>query len=149
MKHIFILMLLSYLISIQCFADSKMIYLCDVEKIHNEDSLGILWKNAKLRYDLAAGTLDGSFDPNGELAKENITLPFQTIFSRLKMKTAPSKENNLHSIQYDKVGYNGNVRPIVAWLTIETLNEKISPNFIFFSTTIETTLEGKCTLSYK
>ena len=124
-------------------AETLSRYSCKVENIHGEDALGMLWANARLTYDADAGVLDGSFDPDGELAKAGIQLPPGRLFSRLKVETGPWEQNNLTAVQYDPAD-PPNVRPIVAWIMIETLEDPNFPRFQFFSNTIRVLITGKC-----
>lgn len=120
-------------------------YACRVDEVYGTDELGKRWKNARLIYDADAGTLEGSFDPWGELTKKGMELPPERrLFSRLKVETVPSSVNNLIAVQYDPVGYRANIRPMVAWLMLETLGDPIRPRFKFFSNTIRVVTEGRC-----
>ncbi len=121
-------------------------YACKVEEVYGTDDLGKSWKHARFIYDADAGTLEGSLDIGGHLAKQGLELPPpKRWFSRLKVETVPSSVNNLHAVQYDPVGYRGNIRPVVAWLMLETLDDPIRPRFKFFSTGIYVVAEGRCT----
>lgn len=118
-------------------------YVCRVEKTHGTDALGRAWEGGKLIYDADAGTLDGSFDPGGHLAKQGIELPLKRLFSRLKVETPPSTVNNLVAVQYEPAD-GENIRPVVAWLMLETLDDRFRPRFKFFSNTIRVVVEGRC-----
>jgi hypothetical protein len=118
-------------------------FACQAERVYGEDGLGKLWANARLIYDADGGTLQGSFDPDGQFAKAGIQLPPEHLFSRLKVETGPWEMNHLTAVQYDSAELP-NVQPIVAWLMIETLDEPNFPRFQFFSNTIRAVVTGKC-----
>ena len=50
-------------------------YACKVEEVYGTDDLGKSWKHARFIYDADAGTLDGSLDLGGHLAKQGLELP--------------------------------------------------------------------------
>jgi hypothetical protein len=118
-------------------------YRCQVKEVYGIDELGNLWKNADLLFDADAGTLDGSFDPSGDLGKEGLRMPAKRLFSRLKVQTPPSKLNNLHAVQYDPAPDRMS-KPIVAWIMIETLDSPVTPRFQLFSTTFRSVAVGRC-----
>lgn len=118
-------------------------FTCRVERIHGDDGLGALWANARLLYDADAGTLDGSFDPDGELGKAGILRAPKRLFSRLRIETGPWDRNNLTAVQYESAD-PPNVRPLVAWLMIKTLDNPSFPRFQFFSNNIRAVVTGKC-----
>ena len=115
-------------------------YTCQVKAVYGTDAIGNTWKDAKLVYDADAGTLYGSLDIFSDLPR----LPLSRKFSRLHVETMPSAENNLTAVQYDRVGERGNIRPIVAWLMIETVEDPDRPDFQFFSNSIRVIVTGEC-----
>ncbi len=133
------LALIFLITTIPAVAEDLSRYSCQVENIHGEDTLGMLWANAKLTYDADAGVLDGSFDPD----VLGIQLPPKRLFSRLKVETGPWEQNNLTAVQYDPAD-PPNVRPIVAWIMIETLEDPNFPRFQFFSNSIRVLITGRC-----
>lgn len=87
--------------------------------------------------------VDGSFDPDGELARAGGPLAPKRLFSHLLIETGPWDRNNLTAVQYESAD-PPNVRPLVAWLMIESLDNPDFPRFQFFSNTIRVVVTGKC-----
>ena len=143
---VFVLMVV-FLVPAAASAARLGTYTCQVETVYGKDFLGWTWKGAKLVYDADSGTLCGSFDPFGERG-ESRRSNLSRVFSRLHVETLPSAENNLVAVQYDRAGERGYIRPIVAWLMIETLGDQDRSGFQFFSNTIRAIVEGECVRGY-
>lgn len=115
-------------------------YRCEVQQIHGDDELGRLWADAILTFDADLGLLYGTFAVWGIEPSDSTP---RRLFSRLRIVTGPWQNNHLTAVQYDAVGA-GNVRPILAWLQLETLDDPDSPRFSFFSNTIRVIAAGTC-----
>ncbi len=123
-------------------------YTCQVETVYGTDGLGLTWRGAKLFYDADAGTLRGILDPLRRRGEPALQISPSRLFSRLHVETMPSPVNNLTAVQYDRVGERGNIRPVVAWLMIETLGNQDRPGFQFFLNTIRVIVAGECVRGY-
>ena len=119
------------------------VFLCNVEKYYGDYFLGRTWLHAQLIYDADAGTLDGSFDPTGELRPKGLAPEFKLMFSHLPVQTPPSSVNNLNAAQYVPAATPSH-RPIIAWLMLETLQDSEDPPFQFLSNSIRGLVTGRC-----
>ena len=119
-------------------------YTCQADTVYGTDALGKTWRGITLVYDADAGTLYGKFAPFFEGDQRSLG----RLFSRLNVETMPSAENNLTAVQYERAGESGNIRPLVAWLMIETLDDQDRPRFQFFSNSIRVIVVGKCVRGY-
>jgi len=128
--------IISLCITSQVYAAQEVYgqYTCNIEAVYGIDPWGLAMKHGKLLYDADAGTLYGRFDPDAELSKKGIELPFSLLFSNLKIVTLPSNVDNLTATQYDPV----------AWIMIETMDDPINPKFQFFSQGSRVISTGKC-----
>ena len=118
-------------------------YTCRIENVYGVDELGKTYMDATFIYDADTGTMDGSLHLNYPALGEWDS-PFSTWWSRLKVETPPSDVNHLHATQYEPVG-GANVRPTMAWLMLETMDNPLTPRFQFFSTGIRSIAVGSCT----
>ena len=133
-----VLLLSSYALAVN--AARLGTYTCRVKSVYGTDATGKTWRDAKLVYDADAGTLYVGLVIFGDLPR----LPLSRVYSRLRVEVMPSPETNLVAVQYDRVGERGNVRPIIAWLMIETLEDPDRPAFQFFSNSIRVIVTGEC-----
>jgi hypothetical protein len=128
--------------AISAHAGEGGIYICHVEGVHGSDDLGQYWKNAELVYDADKGKLSGVLSVAGK--RTAVASKGSKLFSRLTVKTGRSERNHLIATQHDPIGYHGNVRPVMVWLQIETMDNPASPKFKFFSSTTRVIVEGRC-----
>ena len=126
-------------------------YSCVVESAHLDETQPDLnsWPKqivgSRLEYDADAGVM--TIAQKIKIDGKESWLPPQDWCSDLNVETYPSRENNLHAVQYVPVAESarGLMRPFVAWLTIKTTDNEITPEFVFFSSGIEGVVAGKCT----
>ena len=119
-------------------------YSCIVEKAYGNTVLPRSFLGSRLEYDADKGILDYS-DP-APSKDESLWMPPRRLCNRLFVQTKPSSETQLHAVQFDAVS-PGDYRPFVAWLMIETIDNKYTPNFTFFTSGMEGVVTGKCTHS--
>lgn len=118
-------------------------YICIVNKIDGDGGLAGLWINGRLRYNADEGTMDGTFDPAGDLAPAGQLNPYARLFSRLRVSTGPWAGNHLTAVQFDPAD-PPNVRPVVVWFQIRNMTGKSAVKFKIFNSAIGAIASGTC-----
>ncbi len=121
----------------------KSAHLDEIRPDHNSLPKHIV--GSRLEYDADAGVM--TIATKMKIDGKESWLPPQDWCRDLQVETYPSRENNLHAVQYVPVSESarGYMLPFVAWLTIKTLDSETTPEFMFFSTGIQGVVAGKCT----